>query len=671
MSLTQRLIALVALAFVPAIVVLVLFEQSLRGVREQEMRDTAWRQTQQVNSEMMRLQEGMETLLVALSSAPVVRRFDAVLCPGYLREVRRALPHLLTLIVLDARGDLRCSDLLDGRTANYADRSYFKAVLATNDFVTGQYTVGRLFPDRAGLPFAYPVRGDDGSVDGVVVAVLGLDHLDAIVSSWSLPEGASLTIADTEGVIMARNPFPDRFVGTRIPDPFQPWVRAADGETTEVVSQDGTRRMLSYKPVSLPPVGLYVSSGISIDKSYAALADARWSSLLLIAIGVVATAALALAVASVSVRRPVRELVALADAWAAGAAPAKGRFSVPEFASVAAALDRMGHELNEIGERLRRTVRAAPVPLMLHAADGEIIEISETWFTRSGYAPESVSKASDWFAAALKGSGGATDPAVTEPGAGVERTITMPDGGLRTWEFATVALGRLPDGRALRLTAASDVTERQRAAVRQDLLVRELNHRVKNTLAMVQSIAAQTIKGNGDNDAMVARFTDRLTALARTHDLLTRGNWDPVALDELLLAEVQHLDAGGRVRLSGPALALPAEIAVSVSLLVHELATNAVKYGALSVPEGRVEVDWTDVGPSTGIPDVLVLRWTEMGGPRSTPPSRQGFGMRLIRQVSQSIGRGALDFGAEGLRFRLEIDALSTGLAADRQPASR
>lgn len=658
MSLTQRLFALVVLAFLPAGLALAVFSADLEEARKEEVYQAAIRQTQRASGEIERLSEGLRTLLLAVSSAPVVKGFEEERCHAYLGVVHAALPHIERIVAVDAAGDLRCADL-DARRASYARFDYFQEVKAGGDLVIGRLSEDPLDPDVRGVPFAAPIRGDDGAFRGMVVAVLSLDHLDSIVRQWSLPQGGALLIADRDGMILARNPLPERFVGTRIPEPYQSWVHAAEPGVGEIVSQDGTRRIQAYKPEAVPPVGLYISSGLSADASYAALSDARRRSFYILAAMAVLAAALAMVVAVVSIRRPVRELVALADAWRIGRPEAaRPKADAAEFAAIAEALDRMGEGLRaeqaavrESEERLRLTVRAAPVPLMLHADDGEILEISEAWFARSGFG--SVGRASDWFRAALRDSGGEHDPAVTEPGEGVERVITMPSGATRVWEFATVPLGALADGRALRLTAASDVTERQLAAAREDLMVRELNHRVKNTLAVVQAIAAQTIRPTGDPAEMAERFGARIAALSRTHDLLTVRAWDVVELAELAGKEVGHLASGDRVAIEGPVVRLPSETALSIGLILHELATNAVKYGALSTPEGRIRIAWTVEEAEPGTLSIR-LAWTETGGPPpDEAPDRKGFGSRLIAQVSRSLGEGSLTLTPEGARYVL------------------
>ncbi|WP_181704385.1 sensor histidine kinase [Chthonobacter albigriseus] len=674
MSLTQRLFGLMALAFVPAGLVLLVFSSDLKTARDREVFEAAVLQTQRATSEMERLVESMRTLLIAISTAPIVRDFNEPACEAYLNALANRLPHLSIIAVLDPHGDARCLNKPGARKMNYADRHYFQEALRTGDFVVGVFTQSRLEPERRVLPFALPIRDAAGTVTGVVALGLDLAFLNEVVGRWSLPAGGGLTIADREGVILARNPRPDDFVGQRIPEPYLRWVTGSEPGTAEIMSQDGTRRIQSYKPATVSPVGLYVSSGLSAVTVYEALADARRRGFYALAAAAVAAFGVVLLVAQVSIRRPVQDLVQLADAWRRGdpvGQPASQ--TAAEFATIAAALNRMGEglrkqqaELVESGERLRTMVRRAPVALMLHAEDGEILEISESWFRRSGYAVGAVGSASEWFRQALAGSGGEHDPAVVFPSEGREREVTTPSGETRYWEFATVALGSLSDGRALRLTAASDVTERHRAAQHQDLMVRELNHRVKNTLAVVQSIASQTIRPDGDPADMVVRFTERVSALSRTQDLLTQRQWSSIRLEDLLVAELTHLGLGDQVSLNGPDVEVPAELAVSTGLIVHELATNAAKYGAMSVPGGRVAVSWRlQAGEETTTVD---LTWEETGGPAVTAPSRRGFGSRLIGQVSRSMGEGNLTFDSSGVVFSLRFNVPAKMLLEEPDP---
>jgi PAS domain S-box-containing protein len=201
---------------------------------------------------------------------------------------------------------------------------------------------------------------------------------------------------------------------------------------------------------------------------------------------------------------------------------------------------------------------------------------------------------------------------------------------------------------------ARDISDRKDGERHRDLLVAELNHRVKNTLAIVQSVAHQTFRSSVDPVAARGQFDKRLQALAAAHDLLTRNGWDAFQLDELLARALEPFRLR-RFDLSGPSVRLEARIAVALALALHELATNAVKYGALSNEAGRVALDWHLVSRAGGAR--LRLTWRETGGPPVEKPSGRGFGSRLIeRGLGRELGGDvALEFAPSGVICRIEM----------------
>jgi PAS domain S-box-containing protein len=240
------------------------------------------------------------------------------------------------------------------------------------------------------------------------------------------------------------------------------------------------------------------------------------------------------------------------------------------------------------------------------------------------------------------------------------------DGDIR-WLEALGALHRAPDGAGKFLGVLSDVTERRRAEQRLRLAVGELNHRVKNTLAAVQSIASQTLRAPPGGDGTIpaearAAFEARLLALARSHDVLTREGWTGVELGELVaLALAPHGASGGgapRHVAYGPPMRVPPRFAVPLGVALHELATNAARHGALKVPTGRVEVSWKLESPlRDGLPPTLKLRWLESGGPLVPgPPAQRGFGTRLLeRGLARELGGTVqLYFRPEGVVCEIE-----------------
>lgn len=195
-----------------------------------------------------------------------------------------------------------------------------------------------------------------------------------------------------------------------------------------------------------------------------------------------------------------------------------------------------------------------------------------------------------------------------------------------------------------------EVGERRRAEERQQLLIHELNHRVKNMLATVQSVARQSL-GRAGGAGPLADFENRLMALAWTHDILTRERWAGASLTTVL-SRTMTPHGAGRVSLKGPDLRISPKMALALAMGVHELATNAVKYGALSVDTGRVEIEWRLDEAKTGQPPRLVLEWRERGGPKVTPPKTRGFGARLLEKglAHELGGEVEIRFPASGVR---------------------
>ena len=197
-----------------------------------------------------------------------------------------------------------------------------------------------------------------------------------------------------------------------------------------------------------------------------------------------------------------------------------------------------------------------------------------------------------------------------------------------------------------------DASDRRQAEERQRLLLNELNHRVKNTLATVQAIVSQTLRATPEPEAAFERVQSRLMALSNTHNLLNATHWEGAALTDILDAELRpYRGQGGRIVLIGGRIELDAKTALALGLIVHELATNAAKYGSLSVQHGRVEVTWNDWGPGEAGVELL---WREFDGPLVEPPRRRGFGSRLIERSAGDLrGTVDLDFLASGLACRL------------------
>ena len=219
--------------------------------------------------------------------------------------------------------------------------------------------------------------------------------------------------------------------------------------------------------------------------------------------------------------------------------------------------------------------------------------------------------------------------------------------------LATVVVNRAADDRRVLESLAAQ------EAIRNSL-TRELNHRVKNTLANVLSIVALTRRRSQSLDDFAEGLTGRLRALSATHDLLSQRNWKDAPVREVVTAELApYLDASdNHVDIEGPDTALGPNDAMSLGLALHELATNAAKYGALSVPNGRISVTWQLVAP-----DLCEVHWRERGGPAVKPPSRRGFGLDLIEKIVSHELRTPVDlrFEADGVQCVLKVPVRTSG----------
>ncbi len=203
----------------------------------------------------------------------------------------------------------------------------------------------------------------------------------------------------------------------------------------------------------------------------------------------------------------------------------------------------------------------------------------------------------------------------------------------------------------------TDVTEQKHAEERLQLLLNELNHRVKNTLATVQAIASQSFRTLPRED--IETFHERLVALSRAHDLLMRTNWEATDLHEIVRQSLAPLCAkqpDNRLTIEGPAVLIPADRAASWSMALHELGTNALKHGAFKTEVGEVHIEWSS--PERGR---LRFRWSELGGPPVTVPQHRGFGLRLIESLGRELaGSANIRFDPIGIICTIDAPILST-----------
>lgn len=308
----------------------------------------------------------------------------------------------------------------------------------------------------------------------------------------------------------------------------------------------------------------------------------------------------------------------------------------------------------ESEERFRTMADHAPVIMWVADASGDCTYLNRPWSDHTGQRPEEGTgvgwldcihpedREGLWTAYA--------DARARRAPLRTEYRLRRADGGW-SWVMDTAA-PRLSDDGGFHgyIGSITDIDERHKAERHRQLLIDELNHRVKNTLAVIQVIARQTF-GNGPQ---LRAFAGRITALSAAHDLLTRENWAQAGLADVVTETLRIADPdGSRTRVDGPPIVLSPKRAVTIALALHELATNAAKYGALSGETGVVTVTWSLAGDP---PDRLTLCWEERGGPPVEPPARRGFGTRMIDEALalELIGVVDLSFRREGVTCRIE-----------------
>jgi len=342
----------------------------------------------------------------------------------------------------------------------------------------------------------------------------------------------------------------------------------------------------------------------------------------------------------------------------------KGDGSVDYFVTVIediSARKQAEMELRENEERFRSSLLQSPLPVSLFDDREQILAISRSWLEQSGYSREELPRLEDWTSRAYGERSGEVLERIrqiiivsAEPEArAAELMIRTKDGRERRWSFVTSCKATQSGGRRLFVCVAQDVTDQRAHEEQIHLLVREISHRAQNMLSLVQAIARQTAAREPED--FIERFTERIQALAANHDLLVQNEWRGVDVEDLVRAQLAHFSdlVGSRIAVHGSPVLLNAAAAQAIGLALHELATNACKYGALSVNAGCVDVGWRLEG------DIFAISWTESKGPPVSPPKRRGFGSTVVDGMVKRTVNGEVrhDYIPSGVAWNLTCPA--------------
>jgi two-component sensor histidine kinase len=522
---------------------IILTQAELVNSRKIEVRESALLSAKYADSEMERIVSGVEAVLIAVSQGPDMRESALEQCRDYLARVIAQTPNIASLTFVQVDGAVRCTTLNSTQSVNISDKPYFREALASRHGIVGDYTIGRI-SGKPVLPIAFAARDQTGRAIAVTVAAIDLVWLSKALEERGLPPGGSVTVADRNGVVLARQPYPERFVGTQIPREFMRLVNAPESGVETIMSRDGTRRVLGYVPTTEPPIGIYVSAGLSAAASFEYFDRTARTDSIFVALATFATLMTAWFFGQRAFIEPLRGIGGVIARWRDG----------------------------------DRAVRTG-----LRAADGEIDAL----------------------------------------GAAIDELLGEVDRG-----------------------------EQQR-----ELVARELTHRVKNMFATVMAIANATFRKDAAAKESLQTFLARMTALARTHDVLMGDQVEVADLERLIRRVVAPLcgDVDERFHFSGPAVELPPRAALAMTMVMHELCTNALKHGALK-GSGNISIDWRVRASEAA--SKLDLAWFEPGV-GSIPPTALksgGFGARLIAVAFGDLGSSKLMFERDALVCVISID---------------
>ena len=534
-------------------------------------------------------------------------------------------------------------------------------------FANGRSQVSDLdtgtLPGQPIVSMEVPVRVG-GEIRYVLALVFPPERITQILQEQRFPDTWRAGVVDRKGILISRIPDPEKFIGRSAggilgaqPGRDERWVKS--------VTSDGVPVYGTYW--RSPLTGWTVALGVpraAVDAPY-------WRTVATVAAVAASVVLLGLLIAIFSSRlivRPLAQLEQAAVALGRGIGWREPTTGVREIENVHLALRQAGHQRDAAEEALRgeralleAVVRSMPVGVIVaEAPSGRFLlandEMRRLWEGDWHDLDELKDHQRD---RRFYPDGRPYDPEDLPIARTLTKGVSVSDEEI-TWENPSGKRGAIlcnsapvrdANGKVVAAVAAIfDITDRKEAMERQKLLLDEINHRTKNAMATIQAIARLSSRTATSFDEFVLGFQARLVALSHAYDLLTRYRWQGADLSDVLATTLAPHLQGERIRMEGRNVYLRPRQALGLTGGVHELATNSVKYGALSVASGQVDISWTveEIGPDT----FLTLTWAERGGPDVKRPERRGFGTRFIEQAlpGELDGRVELKFLPAGVR---------------------
>jgi PAS domain S-box-containing protein len=507
---------------------------------------------------------------------------------------------------------------------------------------------------------------------GIMTMVVDADHLIPIMNGLFLPPSWVTVVSDRQGKVVGRSTDQSTFAGAVMPAALR-YNEDRTGSVFEAVDLKGVpsvRAIVRTKYAGWEVTAVVPTSLVNaeIRNSEISLAVAGLSLLLL-----------ALASASLFARwiiEPMQALAVSATTLEENDLSSPEMSPVAEVNEVASALHSASRELKTRELRLhqserrldlaQRTARLAYVDLELTQ---QTATVSDTFEDIFGFRPP-TNDASNTLQSLIdrvhpedrKRVTAARSEAIARLGSYEDEFRIVLANGQTRWISAHGETLGDSDGKPVRMIGTNlDITKRKEQENHIRFLLREVSHRAKNMLAIIQAMANQTARTSLSLDEFQERFGQRLRGMAASHDLLVSQNWQGVDVGELVRAQLRPFadESGMRLEISGPNVFLAPAAAQSIGLALHELATNATKYGALSVTNGKVAVSWRTLLSDAA--HRFQMTWRESGGPEVTPPQRRGFGHTVFeRMIKQSLGASiTLEYGTDGVTWNLDAGLTS------------
>jgi PAS domain S-box-containing protein len=686
-ALRGYLIALVSAALIPALIVgaaaVWTAVNSYRSAFEDRLRDTTRALALAVDAEIDTVQAAITVL--AGSAALDLAEPDLA---TFRREADRAAARLGTAISLIETASLQQvvnTSLSPGAAVSPA-HSDFQTVIRSRQPVVMNLATGPI-SGRMVASVAVPVLRS-GEVTHVLVARLEPARLGAVLAAQTRGSGAFATLADRNNIIVARSRDHERFLGQKLLD----WiVETAHGHGAGLLrgkNRLGEESISAFRRLSATP-GWMIVFGYPV----AAYNDALWRPVKALVIGSAVALALALLVAYMIGRRILHPVHALT--WQALAVTASSGDAVMENTRPAriAEFERLRQatcfaertlrqraaEIAAGEARLRAVVETAADAIVVIDEEGTIQSFNSAASAIFGYAADKAIGRNVSILMGEQDAGQHDKHLAAYRQTGMARIIGIgrevmgrrSDGSAVPVDLA-IAEWRDAEGKRFFTGMMRDISARKAEEARKALLMREVDHRAKNALAVVHSLVRLTPAE--DPAAFVIAVQARVAALARAHSLLAEGGWKGTDLRTLIERELDSLlspSVKGAFVLSGPVVALAATAVQPIAMMLHELATNAMRHGALAQPDGRVDVSWR-AGRRAGEDGMLRLRWVEIGLARApTAPMKRGFGMRAIEATVRGQLRGSIEWRweASGLTAEIALPLTRMETDADASPA--